>query len=192
MVKNKIISCLLVVVLLVSVAVVPASAAYYTEYYEYSGTGISTTIASTIESYAFNIINDSSNRYKYWTAVRVGQYEYLLFVYSSLDDLLINSVISFSSGQVYMYDEQLYSYNTGTTYNQTRYQAGFTPVDNVDIAVSLSRYYIIGNVPGTIAVSADHQTAFDMQYVRYILYTLIFFLLLFVAFKFLNKRWLLP
>ena len=119
-VKNKLISCLLITVLLVSVAVVPASAAYYTEYYEYSGTGISSTIASTIESYAFNIINDNSNRYKYWTAVRVGQYEYLLFVYSSLDDLLINSVISFSSGQVYMYDEQLYSYNTGTSYNQTR------------------------------------------------------------------------
>lgn len=188
-VKNKFISCVLVAVLLVSVAVVPASAAYYTEYYEYSGSAISSTIASTLESYAFNIINDNSNDYKYWVGVRVGQYEYLLFIYSSLDDLFINSVIAFSTGQVYMYDEHLYSYTYGNSY---RYQAGFSAVDNVDVAVSLTRSYIIGNVPGTIAVNAEHETVFDMQYVEYILYTLIIFLLLFVAFKFLNKRWLLP
>lgn len=184
---KKLICIFISVLFIFLIFCVPVSAYSFTEYYEYSGSGISSTNSSLLEGYAFNLLNDSSNDYNYWVAVRVGQYEYLLCLFNALDDYSCGSTLSVS-GACYLYDERMYTYTDG--YN-ARYQAGFEFADT-SATVTLTRSYMIGNVPETIGVNTSDQTSLDMKYVKYLLYTVIIFLLLWVAFQFLNKRWLLP
>lgn len=184
---KKLLCILISATLLISVMCMSVSAITLAEYSEYSGSAISSTNSNLLEGYAFNLLNDSSNNYNYWVAVRVGQYEYLLCLFNSLDDYTCDTRLSVS-GACYLYDERMYSYVDGIN---TRYQAGFEYADTT-ATVTLSRGYIIGNVPETIGVNTSDQTALNMKYVKYLLYSVLIFLLLWVAFQFLNKRWLLP
>lgn len=181
---KKIFCITLIFVLLFSVLSFSASAESYTEYYQYSGSGISSTTSNILQGYAFNILNDYSNSYDSWFAVRVGQYQYLICVFTLTEDFEFSSLPE--DGTYILYDERMYSYQDNTY----RYQPGFKFVN--DVSLTLTRSYLIGNCFGTISVDSSSQSSLDMKYVRYILYTLIIFLLLFVMFKFLNKRWLLP
>lgn len=195
---KKIICAVVSLIILVTVLCVPVSAAgSYTEYYQYSGQAISSTTANTLEGYAFNYLryrNPESNEiYNYWCAFRIDQYKYLILLANDYSDLVFNRsnfTVKLNDGIGVIYDEHLYSYNEN---NRVVYQAGLGTSYVYDpITVQLTRGYVIGNVFNTSAVNPEHETSLYVKYIPYILYTLIFFLLLFVAFKFLNKRWLLP
>lgn len=182
---KKIICVLMMLLCVITIFTVSASADSFTEFYEYSGTAISSTTSNILEGYAFNIMNDPVNDYDSWFAVRVGQYQYLICVFRMSEDVDFSSMPS--DGTYVVYNERLYSYVDNTT----RYQAGFTNVSG-SVSINFTRYYMIGNCYGTIGVNMSDQASHDMKYVKYLLYTLIIFLLLWVAFKFMNKRWLLP
>lgn len=197
--KNKIICIFVSLIILVSVLCVPVSAAgNYTEYYEYSGQAISSTVANTLEGYAFNYLRyrnpSSGDKYNYWCAFRISQYQYLILCGVDYSDFVFDYIkftVRLNNGIGIIYDEHLHSYNDG---NRVVYQAGLKNGDYITapITIQLTRGYVIGNLYNTTAVNPEHETVFNLKYIPYILYTLIFFLLLFVAFKFLNKRWLLP
>lgn len=196
--KNKIICVFVSLIILVSAFCVPVSAAgNYTEYYEYSGQAISSTVANILEGYAFNMLRYrnpfTDDIYNYWCAVRIDQYKYLILFAADYSDFVYDFrsfTIKLDEGLGVIYDEHLYSYNDN---NRVVYQAGLqVAYVYPPITIQLTRGYVIGNVYNTTAVNPEHETALYMRYIPYILYTLIFFLLLFVAFKFLNKRWLLP
>lgn len=182
---KKFLCLFIAVVLIISVFTVTASAVSYTEYYEYSGSGISSTVSNVLSGYAFNVLNDYANSYDSWFAVRVGQYQYLICIFTLTDEFLFTSLPE--DGTYVLYDERMYSYQD----NNYRYQAGFRFI-NEKVSLTLNRSYLIGNCYGTISVDTSEQTSLNVKYVRYILYTLLIFLFLFVMFKFLNKRWLLP
>lgn len=196
--KNKIICVFAALIILVSALCVPVSAAgNYTEYYEYSGQAISSTTANILEGYAINYLryqnNDTGKKFNYWSAIRIGQYQYLILLCSERSDYTVNhNTFNFAlnDGLGVIYDERLYSY---TDNNRVVYQASLQPLTITEpIRVQMTRGYVIGNIEDTFAVNPEHEIILYIKYIPYILYTLIFFLLLFVAFKFLNKRWLLP
>lgn len=194
MVKSKILCVIVSAVMLVAVLCVPVAAeGSYTEYYEYSGTAISATTANILEGYALNYMRTYDDDYNYWAACRISQYEYLLVCFKSLDDFVFDKTAFTAealSGNGFIYNERLASYSDSI---RTYYQAGLSPtVISAPIRLQLTRGYVIGNINNSIAVNPEHETVLNHKYIQYILYTLIVFLLLFVAFKFLNKRWLLP
>lgn len=192
-IKNKIICIFVTVVLLVSVLCVPASAASnFTEYTKYSGFPISSSVQDILGGYAYNVMNDmTSTFYKHWVGIRVDEYKYLIMFFASMDDVTVSSSFTLNKGVAYVYDERMHSYVDDY---RTYYQPGIYPV-SLPCSVQISYLNVIGNIPQTMNSEAVAYSRLDYNNftnIKNILYTLVAFLLLFVAFKFLNKRWLLP
>lgn len=161
-------------------------AADYSEYFEYSGVAISDTIASRLQGYAVNYM--ASHPYRYWLSLRVGEYQYLIAFFNDLEDYSASSVLQLD-GVYVVYDEHYYSYTTGSGASiRTYYQAGFSDVYDMPVSVSLSRGYFVGNFAGTVAVNGS-QTDSNTSYLKYILYIILIFLFLYIAFQFVKKRW---
>lgn len=165
----------------------------FTEYYEYNGQAISSSIADVLSGYAINTIRQFPDSFRYWVAFRVGEYRYAIVLFPEYDSYNLNTntlKCVVDSCIVYFYNQRLASYTVGT---QTRYQAGIEPdIVTGPITVQFTRGYAIGNVDPAIAVHPEYEAVLYFDYILYILYTLIILLFVFVAFKFLNKRWLLP
>lgn len=183
--------------LLVSSFVVPASAAgSYIEFYEYNGQAISSAVADVLCGYAINCIKQFPERYRYWFAFRLDDYRYGIVLMPSYDSYNLNPstmIGTVSEGRIIFYNQRLASYNTGSGYNQTYYQAGLEPsYVSAPLTIQFTRGFIIGNIADTINFHPEHESFLYFDYIKYILITLVAFLLLFVSFKFLNKRWLLP
>lgn len=165
----------------------------YTEYYSYSGVGISDSLCTKLTGFALNYCREYG--YSHWCAVRVDQYKYLLcFVYSSsdIDFLLLHSrSLDLYNALFFIYDEHCFSYQNNNT---TVYQAGFSSVrEGASVRVSLNRSYIIGNIPGSFgngSVTSEINSN-NFVYLRFLLYVVIIFMLLYVAFQFIKKRWLI-
>ena len=184
--KSKRILCIFCcVAVLMSCLTLFASAADYVEYYEYSGVGISESVAKQLSSYALNFC--SSRGYRYWSAVRVGQYQYLIAFYNKDSDFHYGNVAELFEGAYCIYDEHMYSYRDG---NNTRYQVGMSNISYSSVTVQITRGYTIGNNSGNYGVSS-YTSDMDSVYLRYALYVLIIFMLLYVAFQFMKKRWLI-
>ena len=171
-----------------------AAGSHYTEYYQYNGQAISTSVAEVLSGYALNAIRTSPDLYRYWFAFRLDTYKYAIVLFSDIDSYSFDKstyMCYVSDGCVMFYDQRLFSYQNS---NQTYYQAGLSPNTdfNAPFTFQATRGYLIGNIDATIAVHPEYEDVLYYDYVVYILYTLIAFLLLFVAFKFMNKRWLLP
>lgn len=197
MLKNRILCFSLCVIVLVSAFVVPVSAAgSYTEYYEYNGQAISTAVADILSGYAINYIKHFPDSFRYWFAFRLDEYRYAIVLMPSVDSYKLNSstmVVTVNNGIMIVYNQRLSSYSAGTGYNQTYYQAGPEPGNLAGpFTIQLTRGFIIGNVVNTINFHPDYESVLYFDYIKYILYTVVVFLMLFLAFKFLNKRWLLP
>lgn len=192
---KKIFIIFLSVCILSSIFLIHSSAqSNYTEYYQYSGQAISSSIADVLSGYAISTIRTFPDLYRYWAAIRIDNYKYAILLFPDLDSYSINinaMRVTVTEGCVLIYDQRIASYQNGT---QTIYQAGLSPNTdyNAPFVFQLTRGYVIGNVDGCIAVNPEAEVIFYQDYILYILYTLIIFLFVFVAFKFLNKRWLLP
>lgn len=173
---------------------IPVSAAAdYTEYYQYNGQAISTSVAEVLSGYAMNAIRTSPDMYRYWLAFRLDAYKYAIVLFYGLDSYSFDRSTylgTVSDGCVMIYDQRLFSYQNG---NQTYYQAGLSPYTDFSAPFTFqaTRGYLIGNIDATIAVHPEYESALYFDYIKYILYTIVIFLFIFVAFKFLNKRWLL-
>lgn len=197
MIKNKIIAVFLCLTLFITVFSFSASAAgSYTEFYEYNGQAISSSVADVLCGYAINCMKQFPERYRYWFAFRLDDYRYGIVLMPSYDSYNLNPstmIGTVSEGRIIFYNQRLASYNTGSGYNQTYYQAGLEPsYVSAPLTIQFTRGFIIGNIADTINFHPEHESALYFEYIKYILYTLLIFLFLFVAFKFLNKRWLLP
>lgn len=193
---NKIILVFLSICIVFCSFCIPVSSAgsVYTEYYQYNGQAISSSVAEILSGYALNALRQSPELYRYWVAFRIDSYKYAICLFSDIDSYSLNKdtlKATVNDGCVMIYDQRLSSYQTGT---QIHYQAGLYPLSdfNAPFTLQFTRGYVIGNVDGTISVNSDAEISLYFDYFVYILYTLIIFLFLFVAFKFLNKRWLLP
>ena len=195
--NKKVICFILSFIILLSVFAVNVSAAgSFVEYYQYNGQAISTAISDVLAGYAINYLRDESYNYSYWFAFRIDEYRYALVFVPDLDSYSINAstmIGTVTQGRMHIYNQRLASYSTGTNYNQTYYQAGLEPdTYNAPLSIQFTRGFVVGNIPDTINVHPEYESVLYFEYIKYILYTLIFFMLLFVSFKFLNKRWLLP
>lgn len=195
MIKNKIVSVFVVVTILFTIFSFSSSAAEkYTEFYEYNGQAISSADADVLSGIAINLLRRSPDRYRYWCSFRIDEYRYAIVWMSDYDSYTLDSKTykaTVTDCVVNIYNKRLYS-TSNNGYN-TSYQAGIEPVEyRGDIEVQFTRGYAIGNIPATINVHPEYESVLYFEYIKYILYTLVAFLLLFVAFKFLNKRWLLP
>lgn len=183
--------------LLVSSFVVPASAAgSYTEYYQYNGQAISTAVSDVLAGYAINSIRQFPEYYRYWFSFRLDEYRYAIVLMPNADCYKMNTstmIATVNDGIMIVYNQRLASYTTGTNYNQTYYQAGLEPTTiYAPLNIQFTRGFVVGNIADTINVHPEYESVLYFEYIKYILYTLVIFLLLFVSFKFLNKRWLLP
>ena len=197
MLKNRILCFSLCLIVLVSAFVVPVSAAgSYTEYYEYNGQAISTAVADILTGYAVNNIRQFPDIYRYWFSFRLDEYRYAIVLMPSVDSYKLNistMVGTVNNGVMIVYNQRLSSYSNGTGYNQTYYQAGIeTGNTKGPFTIQITRGFFIGNIADTINFHPEYESVLYFDYIKYILYTVIVFLMLFVAFKFLNKRWLLP
>lgn len=194
MFKKIFIIFLSICVLSCSLLIQSSAAGNYTEYYEYNGQAISSSNADVLSGIAINYMQTFPDIYKYWFAFRIGDYRYAIVLFSELESFSLNAgtnKASVSEGIVIFYNVRLNSYQNGS-YN-TYYQSGIeSSVDSAPINITFTRNYIIGNIPGCISVHPEYEASLYFKYIKYILYSIIVFLLLFVAFKFLNKRWLLP
>lgn len=178
---KKIICIFVSLILLVSTFCISVSAeSNYTEYFEYSGQAISSSVSNTLQAYAFNYMNDTlygNENAKYWAGIRVGQYQYLLWIFYHERDLSFSYGPQLINGYAFIYDERMYSYVND---NRTYYQAGFREV-SLPCTVEITRNNLIGNFYGTMAVNpvADNMSydklfsEFNLN-LKYILYTLIF------------------
>lgn len=171
-----------------------SAAGNYTEFYEYSGQAVSSANADVLSGIAINYMQTFPDIYKHWFAFRVGEYRYAIVLFPELESFSLNASTNkatVSEGIVVFYNVRLNSYQNGN-YN-TYYQAGVeSSVGTAPTTIQFTRNYIIGNIPGCINVHPEYESVLYFEYIKYILYSIVVFLLLFVAFKFLNKRWLLP
>lgn len=184
------------VILIVSVLCVPASAeTTYTEFTQFSGFAFSDSMRDIISGYAYNYVNSNnfgSKVYNYWVSVRVDEYKYLILFFEELSDLeFTSSGVSLVKGEAVLYDEHAFSY---TDSYRTYYQHGASYVASLPVNVNVRYVNTIGNISSSVNPSFSDKSYFEdiLLSLRDILICLFMFLLLFVAFKFLNKRWLLP
>lgn len=197
MIKNKIIAVFLCLTLFITAFAFSASAAgSYTEYYQYNGQAISTAVSDVLAGYAINSIRQFPDYYRYWFAFRLDEYRYAIVLMPDAECYNMNTstmIGTVDDGIMIVYNQRLASYNTGSGYNQTYYQAGLEPTTiYAPLNIQFTRGFVVGNIADTINVHPEYESVLYFEYIKYILYALLIFLFLFVAFKFLNKRWLLP
>lgn len=193
---NKILSVFVCVCLLSCCLIVPVSAAStYTEYTQFSGFAFSESMRDLISGYAYNYINSNNfgtYPYKYWVAVRVDEFKYLLLLFQDLDDLqFTSSGVSLVSGEAVLFDEHAHSYSDNY---RTYYQLATSYVTSFPVNINVRYINTIGNISSSINPSFNDKSYSEniILTLEYIFYTVLIFLFLFVAFKFMNKRWLLP
>ena len=193
---KKIFIVFVCVCLLSCCLIVPVSAASsYTEYTQFSGFAFSDSMREIVSGYAYNYINSNflgNGIYNYWVAVRVDEYKYLLLLFEDLEDLqFTSSGVSLVDGEAVLFDDHAHSY---TDNYRTYYQLGTSYVFNFPVNISVRYINTIGNISSSVNPTFTDKSYFDNSILslQNIVYTLLVFLFLFVAFKFMNKRWLLP
>lgn len=131
MIKNKIIAVFLCLTLFITAFAFSASAAgSYTEYYQYNGQAISTAVSDVLAGYAINSIRQFPDYYRYWFAFRLDEYRYAIVLMPDAECYNMNTstmIGTVDDGIMIVYNQRLASYNTGSGYNQTYYQAGLEP-----------------------------------------------------------------
>lgn len=185
---KRIFSVIVCAAVLMSCFLIQTSAAVsYTEYYQYSGSAISDSLADKLTGYALNVISNSD--YRYWFAVRVAQYQYVIcFSVLPSDISLTSSSVQLKNGVYAVYDERKYSYQSGT--NTTSYQVGISALTENSVTVSLNRSYILGNISGSFG-DGSFTSDRNSDYLKWIFYVVLIFMLIDVAFQFIKKRWLI-
>ena len=142
------------------------------------------TVSSTYSDYFKGLASQFPD--KDYMFFRSGQYQYVC-VYNT--DLVAsysgNNLTRLSSGDCLMTVINVGTYNTDTTVNT---------YTSSNVSVNISQGFIYSNAVGG---SADPELrllnyVFDFSpFIKYLLYTLIIFLLLYICFKFINRRWLI-